>query len=124
MALRRKNNRPLPFLLYNRVVLGALIVIFIIFGVSAGELVIKERETHKDLVSARAEKAAVEERKVALEASLASLQSERGKEAVLRRTFDVAKPGEEIIVLLDQEVPQEKEEKQTLWGWISRIFGG
>lgn len=42
----------------------------------------------------------LEERKVALEANLASLSTNRGQDAAIRTAFGVARPGEEIIVVV------------------------
>ncbi|MFA5997971.1 MAG: hypothetical protein WC814_01070 [Candidatus Paceibacterota bacterium] len=42
----------------------------------------------------------LEERKVTLEANLAALATERGKDAAIRTAFGVARPGEEVIVVV------------------------
>lgn len=42
----------------------------------------------------------LEERKAALEASLAALLTPRGKDAAVRTAFGVARPGEEVIVVV------------------------
>ena len=42
----------------------------------------------------------LEERKQALEANLAALATDRGKDAAMRTTFGVARPGEEVIVVV------------------------
>lgn len=43
---------------------------------------------------------ALEERKVALEANLAALETPRGQDAAIRTAFGVARPGEEVIVVV------------------------
>ena len=43
---------------------------------------------------------ALEERKKTLEANLAALGTERGQDAAIRTTFGVARPGEEVIVVV------------------------
>ncbi|MFA5744976.1 MAG: hypothetical protein WC887_02055 [Candidatus Paceibacterota bacterium] len=43
---------------------------------------------------------ALEERKKSLEANLAVLATGRGRDAVIRTTFGVARPGEEVIVVV------------------------
>ena len=43
---------------------------------------------------------ALEERKAMLEANLAALGTERGRDAAIRTSFGVAKPGEEVIVVV------------------------
>lgn len=43
---------------------------------------------------------ALEERKATLEANIAALQTERGQDAAIRTAFGVARPGEEVIVVV------------------------
>lgn len=43
---------------------------------------------------------ALEERKATLEANLAALATERGRDAAVRTAFGVARPGEEVIVVV------------------------
>jgi len=43
---------------------------------------------------------ALEKRKAALEANLSALSTERGQDAAIRTSFGVAKPGEEVIVVV------------------------
>ena len=50
---------------------------------------------------------ALQARKESLEAEVRYLQDERGIEAEMRRQFDIALPGEEVVVILEDEVPVE-----------------
>ncbi len=43
---------------------------------------------------------ALEERKAILQANLAALGTDRGKDAAIRTAFGVARPGEEVIVVV------------------------
>ncbi len=46
----------------------------------------------------------LEKRKTALEANLAALDTDRGRDAAIRTAFGVARPGEEVIVVVPPEV--------------------
>lgn len=46
----------------------------------------------------------IEERKMALAANLAALSTERGQDAAVRTAFGVARPGEEVIVVVPPTV--------------------
>lgn len=48
----------------------------------------------------RRQYASVEARKATLEANLAALSTERGRDAAIRTAFGVARPGEEVIVVV------------------------
>lgn len=47
---------------------------------------------------------AIEGRKATLEANLAALGTERGQDAAIRTSFGVARPGEEVIVVVPPAV--------------------
>lgn len=49
---------------------------------------------------AQAEFQSLEARKAALQSGLAALGTERGKDAAIRTAFGVARPGEEVIVVV------------------------
>jgi len=68
--------------------------------------------------------AALEARRADLEAEVRYLQDERGIEAEMRRQFDVALPGEEVVVILEDEPPEAiqplattTEESWSWWPW-------
>ena len=73
----------------------------------------ESRETH-------ARYAAIEERRTVLERDLAVLETPRGEEAAIREAFGVAKPGEEVIVL----VPPAESPPPVPVPWWKRIFKG
>ena len=52
---------------------------------------------------AEAEANALETRKFELETEVEYLSSERGQEAEVRRQFDVALPGEQVVVILEDQ---------------------
>ena len=54
-------------------------------------------------VAAEQEATALEERKAALEETVEYLSNERGIEAEMRRQFDVSLPGEQVVVIVEDE---------------------
>ena len=61
---------------------------------------------------------ALEERKAMLEANLAALETARGKDAAIRTAFGVARPGEEVIVV----VPPSPPATSTPQSWWQKIL--
>lgn len=61
---------------------------------------------------------ALEARKAALEANLAALETEHGKDAAIRTAFGVARPGEEVIVV----VPPATTTEVVPLTWWQRIL--
>jgi len=60
----------------------------------------------------------LEERKVSLEADLAALGTDRGQDAAIRTAFGVARPGEEVIVV----VPSELKTPTSTPSWWQKIL--
>jgi len=88
-----------------------------------------ERYTIADMMSERRElvemeAAALQSQKETLEAQVQYLRDDRGIEAEMRRQFDIALPGEEVVVILeDQEEELEvqplevQSEQKRWWQW-------
>lgn len=68
---------------------------YLIWGVT-GKVAIAFREERE----VKAQYDALEARRTILENDLKALQTPRGQEAAIREAFGVAKPGEEVIVLV------------------------
>lgn len=72
----------------------------------------------------------LEKRNAELAAEAARLESESGQEGEIRKRFDVAKPGEKILVIIDknsEDVKISEEENKTgvfyrIWRWVKRLF--
>ncbi len=52
---------------------------------------------------AEADLATLQVREAELKDKVEYLESERGMEAEMRRNFDVAQPGEQVVIILDEE---------------------
>ena len=91
----------------------AILAIIILFMIS----VVYQRYTiEKEMVSRREEAEAhlklLEDRRAELEKKVEYLSNERGIEAEMRRNFDVARPGEQVVIILDEEKKSEIEPLQ------------
>ncbi len=65
-----------------------------------------EREMAARRAEAEAQVQALKERQASIEDKVRYLESERGMEAEMRRNFDVAQPGEQVVIILDEDTPQ------------------
>lgn len=100
-------------LIIGVLVLIALWLISLIWGL-AGKAQIAIREAR----AARTQYAALEERRNTLQTNIAALDTPRGKDAAIRTAFDVAKPGEEVIVVVPPEAPSST----PALPWWQRLF--
>ena len=88
-------------------------LLYLIWGL-AGKAQIAVREAHE----VEWQYQALEERKAALAADLAMLETARGREAAIRTAFGVARPGEEVIVV----VPPTQAATTTTPFWWQKIL--
>lgn len=114
-------KRKLRSVMNSRITQGVLFVLVCVMLWSA-----YERYTIADMMSDRRElveieAAALQSQKEQLETQVRYLRDDRGLEAEMRRQFDIALPGEEVVVILeDQESgveiqPLEIPEEETGW---------
>ena len=81
----------------------------------AGKAQVAVREAH----SAENAYQSLEARKATLQANLANLATPRGQDAAIRQAFGVAKPGEEVIVV----VPPATSTLPAPRSWWQRVLG-
>lgn len=84
---------------------GILFIVLILVGMSAYQRysIAVEMENRRETVELEAD--ALREREAALDAEVRYLSDDRGVEAELRRQFDVAREGEQVVVIVDS-VPE------------------
>ncbi|MES2994744.1 MAG: hypothetical protein V4681_01775 [Patescibacteria group bacterium] len=87
---------------------------WLVFGIAR-----KEEIARKAVAETKAELAALKDREAVLSANMAELSTDRGQEATLRQTYGVAKPGEEVIIV----VPPEEEVEKVELPWYKKFLG-
>lgn len=107
---RRRLRRPPREYAIGAVLL--LVFFSLLWGVIG--LIGKEERARLAAKEAKAELASLSEREAKLTASLAELSTARGQEASLRETYGVARPGEEVIIVV---APGEGEALGELPWW-------
>ena len=106
----------------------ALIVLFaflVLFGYNMIGLIGKERETSnkKELVLSQID--AMKQREKELLKNTAKLETEEGKEEIIREKYQVSKEGEKIIIIVDEENTESEateNEDHGFVSWIKKIF--
>ena len=105
-----------------------LFLILVIFSYNMVGLFKKERETAntKALILDKMEN--LQAREKVLNASIEKLKTEKGTEDVIREKYQVVKPGEKMLVIVDQDgddAENDKTESQKEHGflnWFKNIF--
>lgn len=116
-------KRKLRTIFNSRITQVGLVFVFGFLALNAFEryTVTATMAERRDTVEQTA--AALQARRDALEAEVQYLQDERGIEAEMRRQFDVALPGEEVVVILEDEPELEvlplatTSQERSWWPW-------
>lgn len=82
-------------------------------------IVQKEERARKAARDTEAQLAILKEREATLQATLDELATERGQEATLRETYGVARPGEEVIIV----VPPKEATSTPPLPWWKKALG-
>jgi cell division protein FtsB len=117
MARRPNRNRMREYVIAALLALVIVWLVSLIFGIAR-----KEEIARTTVAETKEELAQLEVRKETLQANIAELGTDRGQEASLRQTFGVAKPGEEVIIVVtEKDLPPPPE--VTWWARVLHFFG-
>lgn len=118
-------KRRIQRILFSKPVIILLVSAGVFLSFSVYDRYVVSVEMQKKLDERRAELEKLEMRAEALNAKVEYLEDERGVEEELRSRFDVAKEGEEVIILLEadrgaatsveEEMEAEEVPSQTFW---------
>lgn len=89
--------------IYSKPTIAVLMILVIFLGVSVFERYQVEREMAERRMATEEEYEALQGRKMELQKKVDYLAGERGIEEEVRKHFDVAKEGEQVVILLGEE---------------------
>ncbi len=116
-----QRKRKLRRLLYSPLVLLVLLALLFVTGKALWGVYEKERESRTRLHGVEEELALLRAREAALKRKIERLQTPEGVEAEIREQFQVAKPGERMVVIVAEkraEAAAPKGERSL----VSRFF--
>jgi cell division protein FtsB len=96
-------KRKLRAMLYSKPAAAGLLVIAVLLGLSVYERFTREREVALRRHELESKLEELKGQAAALEAEVARLRSDRGIEEELRDRFEVAKDGEQVVVIVGGE---------------------
>lgn len=105
-----------------------LLFIFIIFlGYNVISLFEKERETSSKKELILSEISNLEKRQASFTEDISRLNTDDGKEEIIREKYQVAKSGEKMVIIVEEENKNEsslevKESKKSFFDFIKKIF--
>ncbi|MCR4283724.1 MAG: septum formation initiator family protein [Parcubacteria group bacterium] len=119
-----QQRRILRRLMYSNVSIFFLLVIFIFFIFSIADVYNKSREAIKKNEEVSSELNDIKSKKDYFEAEIDRLNTNAGIEDELRDKFQIAKPGERVIIIVDDKKDDSEDatpRKSLNWFW--NIFG-
>ncbi len=120
-------KKPKSTFWHSPLFLGVLFVILVLFSYNIIDLVAKERETSakRDRVLDHIE--TLRQREKSLTDSLDRINTEEGIEEVIREKYQVVKPGEKEVIIVDEQKSDEgmdqTDRTHGFWGFVKKIFG-
>jgi len=120
MAVRSRND---PVRLFGRrLVLLGLFALIIIASVGVWGTYQKERESYSLRQEAEMQLGDLSKRQTQLDLDIANLETDRGKEQVLREQYALAARGEGLIVIVDTPPVAPTRATSSLVDWLKKTF--
>jgi cell division protein FtsB len=111
--------------LHSPLMLLFLFCVIVLFSYNTIGLYARERETNKNKEAELNKIDELEKRKEFLSGNLKKLDTPEGTEEAIRDKFEVVKPGEKMVVIVDDTKNQGDEDTvqdHSFWGFIKRLF--
>ncbi len=105
--------------LYSPLSFVILLIFLVIIGKATWSVYAKEHESQKNLDRATAVLHDLETRQKQLGDKIEQLKTSEGVETEIREQFQMAKPGEKMVVMVESAKPAPKVPEQSL---VSRFF--
>jgi len=125
-------KRKIRSFLYSKTVFVLLLLLTILLSISAYNRFTVAKETKERLDERRTDLEALEMRADVLDAKVQYLENDRGVEEELRNRFDVAREGEQVIIILDDkpilkqgesiDVSTDENEDSSMLGSLFEFF--
>ena len=116
-----QERRRIKRIFYSKFLIIVLILLVGFISVSVMKIYKKYKESKALAEKTVQEVKELEAKKAELESSIAKLQTESGTEKEIRSTFNVKKPGEEAIVIVEKNEENSKMGQEEP-GFFSRIW--
>jgi cell division protein FtsB len=115
--------------LYSPISLVILFIVAVLLIISTFKIYAKSRNTRLKSEKTKAEVIELEKRRAELEAEIAKTSTESGLEEELRGKFNIKKPGEEVLTIMDKRPEDDKINAGEdngffgkIWNFIKNIF--
>ncbi len=125
VSMDYQQKRKLRKLIYSRAALFLLLILICILAKANFEIYKKHENSFNNLKETKKELNNLKERQSMLSFEISKLETEEGIEEEIRSKFDVAKPGETVVVIVEDASSTEKNSDTSddgFWKKIMNIF--
>lgn len=111
---------------HSPLALSLILCFLILFGYKIIDLIKKDKDTAhtKELILDKID--ALQKRESTLSADIAKLDTDEGKEEIIRQKYQVAKVGEKMVTIVEEDTknPSNEDGKVShgFWNWVKKIF--
>ena len=120
MAIRSRND---PVRLFGRrLLLLTLVGVIVVAALGAWNAYGKERESRTLREQAEMQLSDLSKRQAQLQADIANLETDRGKEQVLREQYALAARGEGLIVIVDAPKATPTQATSSVLDWLRKAL--
>ncbi|MEK7567382.1 MAG: hypothetical protein AAB513_00465 [Patescibacteria group bacterium] len=111
---RFENRRRFRTVMNSKLTLVILLLVLMVVLKSTWILYGKNKEAGMKKESLSRESKQIGEREDFLEGEISRLRTEQGVEEILRQKFNIKKDGEEVLVIIDEEIDEKERENKSL----------
>ena len=125
-----QEKRKIRSFFYSKKMVILLLLVTALLSFSTIKVYLKSRNALSKNEEAKKELADLEKRKAELEKDVSRLNTASGLEEEIRKNFNVQKPGEKVLVIVDKNAENVKIETgnnlsdffSKIWGWVKEKF--
>lgn len=109
-------------IIFSKLALFILLAVFVFISTFTVKVFLKSRKAGERKEEILEKLNQIEKQKSSLEENIKRLQSEAGVEEEIRKNLGMAKPGEEVLVIMDKKEDNGKIEPRGITGFLQKIW--
>lgn len=117
-----KEKRRIRKLLFSRITIAILVIVFLLITSATWSVFGKYRETQTNDRNARENLIVLEEREVNLKKEIENLKTEKGVEKEIRENFGFVKEGEKIVIIVESQWVAQKGNESYRGSFFAKIW--
>jgi len=110
-----QHKRQYKKFLYSKFTVFCLIIITLFSARAVWKVYTKEQESAANVVRAEGQLKRLKDRQELLESEIERLKTSEGQEEEIRSKYNVSRPGEQLLIIVNDDTPTTTPEKSESW---------